>query len=165
VKKEFVTAEIAAAAGCDRASVVKWLALEGVKPVRIEKNGKRKPFKFYGPDALEVVKSHCKQVAKKNGAVASNFDPETGLTWAQAEMREEALAKRRENEIQDKKKSGEWMEVETHHAILAAVIEKLDSLPGKARSEAGLSDRQMEIIRRLHDEARSSAALEVEELK
>jgi hypothetical protein len=111
------------------------------------------------------VKSHCKQVAKKNGAVASNFDPVTGLTWAQADMREEALAKRRENEIQDKKKSGEWMEVATHHAILASVIEKLESLPGKARSEAGLSDRQMEIIRRLHDEARSSAALEVEELK
>lgn len=162
MKNGLTVSEIAEDESCDRASVVKWLKLEGVKPVATKKFGKR-TFQYFGSDAVKVVKSHCKRVASRNGE--SNIDPESKLTWAQLSLKEKAIATQRENERARRLEADEIMLTTRHHQILSAVMGRIEQVPGKVKSEAGLDDRQFAVLCREIDNARSAAAVEVEGMK
>lgn len=162
---EYTVQQLAEIAGCDRESAKKWLRLEGVEPVATKDFGKRGKFKYYDEKALEVVKSHCKRKPATNGEHGDqpNIDPETGLTWAQREVKERARALARANDLADKLKAKEWMSVAEHLRQLSAVISRIEQVPDKAKSELGLADSQGLGLRRMLDEARESAAVEIEE--
>ncbi len=91
----------------------------------------------------------------------TDVDPTTGLSWFKAKLREDTIAKRRENEFAQKTISREWIEVAQHHRILGAYIQKIEQLPGKLRSEQGLTDSQANAMRRALDDARIEAGKDV----
>lgn len=157
---EITVDQIAEQTGADRASVKKWLKAEGFEPIAQKAFGSRK-FNYYGVNALEYIKSRVKS-RKAPAEGGSMVDPETGLPWPIANEKEKTLEKRRENEIAEKVAKEEWMAVATHHEILSSIVSKIEQLPGKWKSELGLSDSQTLAIRRGLDEARSEAAAEVE---
>ena len=72
---------------------------------------------------------------------------------------------KRENDIEDRKLSEEWLTWEDHRKVLSTLVNRLEQVPGKARSEAGLSDAQTAIVQRMIDEARSDAARDVRGMK
>jgi hypothetical protein len=130
--------------GADRASIKKWTA--GITDKA---------------EALRVIRERQK---KKEGNEA-NVDPDTGLTWFQAKQKEEALKLRRLNETAENQKNETWMATATHHEIVSLIMNQLEQLPGKVASQFGLDARQSEVMRRLIDEVRASAAVEIENLK
>lgn len=85
-------------------------------------------------------------------------DAKTGLSWREAEIVERTRKLRIENEQSERALDKEWIRTERHLQILGLMIEALEHVPGKAKSELGLSDAQSKEIRRMIDEARHSAA-------
>jgi hypothetical protein len=152
--------DLADETGMEIHTVRKWLQLEGVKPVRQRKLGKRKVPYYELEKALEVILPHKGRA--KDLAAGHLVDPETGLTWNQAKLREEARKLRRANERAEKLESRELMPTADHHAIVGAIVARVEQVPGKAQSELGLSPAQVEQLRRMLDEARESAAKEIE---
>ena len=57
------------------------------------------------------------------------------------------------------------MFAEDHFKIIGAIASRLEQVPGKARSEIGLNESQSLAIRRMIDEARETAASEVETME
>jgi hypothetical protein len=106
-------------------------------------------------EALALVTEWKEARDAKGGA---DTDPETGLSWFKAKLREDTLTKRRENEIAEKKASGEWVSAQEIGKNIRLLMDMLERLPEKAQSEAGLNGPQTLVITRLIDEARKEAA-------
>lgn len=128
--------------GADRASIAKWCA--GITD---------------RDEAVEVIKAKLKEKTKKH------LDPATGLPWALAKEREQALKLRRLNEEAEKTKGEVWMATSTHHKIVALLVNQLDQLAGRAKSQLGLDGSQATQLQKMVDEVRTNAANEVEEGK
>lgn len=162
---EYTINQIAEKTGADRLSVKRWLEAEGIKPARIERrDGENGEIRYFGPNALKFVSERKKKNKTRISANgATGIDPETGLTWHQAKLMEEAKELRRENLKAEKLLAEEWMEVSDLHKILSLIATRLEQIPGKARSELGLSDSQVLALRRMMDEAREVAAKDIEE--
>jgi predicted transcriptional regulator len=152
--------DLAEETGMEIHTVRKWLQVEGLKPIRERTLGKRKVPYYDKAAALKVILPH--KGKPKNKDAAAGVDPETGLSWHQAKLREEARKLRRANTRAEKLESEELMLTVDHQAILAAVISRIEQVPGKAQSEIGLTGGQVVQLRRMLDEARESAAKEIE---
>lgn len=146
--------------GADLAAIRKWFAQEGVEPIRTKQCKNRVMRWFDEKRGLAVIVARRGNNALRNGTV--NLDPETGLTWHQRKERAEALAKERENEIAEKTKSEEWVSAEFMHNKFSNFCIALEQIPGKLKSESGLTDKQALAVRRAIDEARESAAKGIE---
>lgn len=129
--------------GADRASIAKWI--DGITDEK---------------QALAVIREHQGKTKRPAGAV----DPKTGLTWFQAKLREDTLAKRRENTEKQREQDAKWMTVKDHHRILATLVDRLERLPGTLKSQLGLSDNQANQLRKALDDLRTEAADEVEKM-
>lgn len=132
----------------------KWLDAEGLRPVKESKT--RKEYDLEA--ALEAIKPHVKSKVVRNYDPTANIDPESGLTWQQKKIKEEARSLEMENDRAAKLLSEEIMLTSDHHKILAAIVSRLEQVPGKAQSELGLNSPQIIGLRRMLDEARVSAA-------
>lgn len=141
--------------GCEQRSLKKWIAADGIKPTRTE--GRRK---FYDEAELKQCVYLHKQ-SSSHRSLKENIDPETGLTWSQRKSMEEAKALARENRRADMADSREWMRTEDHFRILRALLDRLEQLPGKCKSEFGLSLAQENGLRKTLDQIRSEARDEV----
>jgi len=142
--------------GCDRKNIRKWLSDAGLEPDETKGTAK-----LYDHDkAIEIISQH-----KKSEKSDCSVDPETGLSWFQADLMEKTLARRRERTIQEKKDRLELISASFYQDTLRLVMNRLEQIPSKAKSEYGLSDAQMVGIRRLIDEARQEAAKAIENLQ
>ena len=146
--------------GSDRVAIERWLLMDGISPVRTKQEQGR--VRKWWPRDLSIacIQSHKSRSVHRNGE--ANIDPETGLTWHQRKDREDALSKARDNEVADKLKNEEWVSAEFMHNKFASFCLALEQIPGKLKSEIGLTDKQALAVRRAIDEARESAAKEVE---
>lgn len=134
--------ELARETGADRASIAKWCA--GIT----DKD-----------QALQIIR------AKQKSTVEKNIDPVSGLPWSLAKEKEQALKLRRANEEEDKIQANEWMATETHHKIVSLLVNQLEQLAGKAKSQLGLSSDQALQLQQMIDEVRENAANQVEQAK
>ena len=138
--------------GSDRTSIQKWFLKDGLRPVRIEVRKRGEPCLFYDEkEALECIKTHQADVIQKGGSI----DPETGLTWSQANLMEKTLALRMERVRQQKIDSLDLMPTSDHHAIIAALVEKFSQIPATMKSRFGLNDEQTNGLVFLMDDARN----------
>lgn len=151
--------ELSRLTGADRSAIKRWLDGAGLKPVKTD----GKTAYWSTTAACAIIEPRARKGASRKAE--PNIDPVTGLTWFQLLTKEKALASQRENEEAAAVQSEQWMEVEQHHKILSAVVSRLENIPGKARSELGLSDTQAVGLRRMLDEARTEAAAKVREMK
>jgi len=92
-------------------------------------------------------------------------DPQTGLTGRQRLELAKAIEQERKNEIEAKVAAEEWISRDTVFAMIKAIADSLEQLPGKVRSEAGLTDDQANVLRRAVDEARKSAENKIGEVQ
>jgi hypothetical protein len=153
------------ATGMTRQTIAQHLDTLGIDPVETRQNGR---VKRYPMEALEQIRPLKRKSAHKGDPLAGgseNIDPDTGLTWAQARMREETLEKRMAREDEERRQSDEWIDAESHSEALASIVSRLEQLPGRFRSELGLSDAQEVALRRALDQIRNEAAEEVETKK
>jgi hypothetical protein len=142
--------------GCDRGNIRKWISDAGLEPVETKGTAK-----LYNHDkAIAIIAQH-----KKGEKIDSNVDPETGLSWFQADLMEKTLSRRRERILQEKKDRLELIPASFHQDALRLVMNRLEQIPGKAKSEQGISDAQMVGLRRLIDDVRVEAAKALENLK
>ena len=125
--------------GASWRSVVAWL----------EEAGK----KASDPGAYELVKARHEKRPTSAGA-----DPKPGLTWFQLKTKEEALARQRENRIADKIEKQEYMAASDVLELLSAFCNRLEQIPGKVKSELGLSDAHTKRIQKMLDEARADVS-------
>lgn len=157
--------------GVNRRTIEKYLSIAGVKPVETVAGR----FKYYDLDqclsALEEKVRKAKptrsngaipkSIPKINGDANPNIDPETGLTWAQKELKERARKLQRDNEAAEKLLSKELMKSSDHDRMFSALVSRLEQIPSKAQSELGLNPVQILGLRRMLDEARTVAAKEI----
>lgn len=114
------------------------------------------------PKALELCNQrHLKHAAPQEDDPA-RFDPDTGLSWHVKKTMEEAKRLARENLIADKLLNQTYMMVDDHLEVIGLIAEKLNLLPGRCKSEMGLSDSQLVRLTRMLDEARAVAAKQIE---
>ena len=151
--------EIAERCHANRVTVEKYLQLEGIKPIGRRGRGHLWP----ESEAIAVVQAHQKPIGTHN--TAPNIDPETGLTWSQKEAKEKARKLEMENDRAAKLLSEEIMLTSDHHRIMAAIVGRIEQVPGKVGSEQGLGPAVILAIRKALDEARQVAAKEVEEME
>lgn len=85
-------------------------------------------------------------------------DPETGLSWRDAEVLERTRKLRIENKQSERALDDGWVTAEYHRKVITLIVEALEHIPGKAKSELGLSEPQTKELRRMLDEARHAAA-------
>lgn len=142
------------------ATVKKYIDLEGLQPVKRKDMGNRDVCYYDQKKALRLLLPHLKQ-QERHRQKEKNLDPETGLTWAQRKMREEAIEKARANRIADKLEGNVYLTWENHHKILSAMMKKLDQAVDKSKSELALTDHQALRLRRIFDDARKEASAEV----
>ena len=118
--------------------------------------------KLYPADALARIVPHLKHYSgpevEESNPQKGNIDKRTGLTWAQTLTKQKALATERDNEKKESIKNRTWMMVDDHMRIISAIVQKIEQLPGKARSELGLSDSQTSGLIRLLDAVRSESS-------
>jgi hypothetical protein len=150
---------LAGVAGCNDATVKKWLGVEGLKPVK--RRGQKRWFDE--TEAMAVIRDK-KRVMTPNGT-HPNIDPKTGLTWQQKELKEKARKLEMENDRAAKLLSEEIMLTADHHRIIAAIAGRMEQFPGKFSSEQGLSPSVTLALRRGLDELREVAAKEIEEME
>jgi hypothetical protein len=141
---------LAKKSGMIRRTVKKWLDLEGLEPPYDEK------------EALKVLASHKQGTARQEN---KNVDPDSGLTWAQKKMREDAKARERENEIAEALKSETYLTWDNHHKIITGTMQKIEQALAKFKATFGLSDAQMLQANRLIDEARMEAAATIKQMR
>jgi len=130
-KPKFSIRKLASQTGHDRASIARWTAGAADET-----------------EALARIREHEGD---------AKFDPATGLSWYQAKQREAALAARRANAEAERRASEAWLPVETHQEIIAQLVTRLDQLPAKLLSEAGLTPAQATALQRALDQAREEA--------
>jgi hypothetical protein len=123
--------------GSDRRSIKRWLAEDGIDAS--------------DPRAIDVITKHQKQSN-------DNIDPETGLTWFQAKVREDAIKVRRENEIAERLESETYMETEQVEKLVLMFLGKLELVHVKLESEFSLDPKIVKRLVELIDEARSEMA-------
>lgn len=131
--------ELARETGADRASIAKWCA--GIT--------ERK-------EALQIIRSKKKEQSEKH------LDPVSGLPWSLAKEKEQALKLRRLNEEEEKVRANEWMATATHHQVISVLVNQLEQLPGKAKSQLGLTSDQALQLQKMVDEVRTNAADQVD---
>lgn len=146
--------------GSDQRSIKKWLKLDSIVPLRKERLGQHDSDIYDRKQAFECIARHQRAKSGKGAEV----DPETNLTWFQAKLREDVIKLRRENETEQGLADSTLMKTETHHLILRIMANALEQLPGKAKSELGLTAPQTTRLRKMLDETRSAAAAEVQAL-
>ena len=151
--------QIAALTGADVNTVRKWLAIEGVEPIR------RDNHKLYYDQAAAVaaVEGHIRTSTKRNDTTP-NIDPETGLTWAQKKTREEAREKQRENDIEDALASKMLMPTAKAQEVFSQVIDRIEHVPGRLASE-GLGSDWVLKLRKMLDECRVEASAAIGDIK
>jgi DNA-binding transcriptional MerR regulator len=137
-----------------------WIEVLGIKPTR---KGKRR---FFSEVDEANIKPHLRSVkvaeASTNGP---NIEADTGLTYAQALMKERAIKERRENEEAEAVQSKRWFPTDKMLEMFAAIVNRMEQLPGKVRSEAGLSETQMAVVQAKVDDTRRQIASDLEGLK
>lgn len=143
--------------GCDPKNIRRWFIEAGLEPAEVK--GKSKLFDE--KKGLKIISQHKKGSREESD---SEVDPETGLTWFKAKLMEDTLTKRRERKLQEAIDAKDYILTTLHHDVLRAVINRLEQIPGKAKSELGLTDAQTVGIRRMIDEARQESAKEIKEL-
>jgi hypothetical protein len=148
--------QLATETGSDQRSIKKWLNGEGLEPIGHQKLGQHESALFQKEAALEIIARH--QAKNSDGNEDNKVDPDTGLTWFQAYLREQTLERRRKNEIAEKVKDEEFMRAEDVKQVFAVLMNGLDQLPGKLKSELGLTTAQKTRVQTIVDEARKSAA-------
>jgi hypothetical protein len=83
------------------------------------------------------------------------IDPVTGLPWAQAHKREQALRERLERTELEKRQSVEWVAAEKHYRTLTRLCDRLELAPGRIKSQLGLSESQKSSIQKVIDDIRT----------
>jgi hypothetical protein len=145
----------------DHETVERWLAKCGIEPIRTEIKGGKK-FRVWGLNALQAAEKMTKAVINAP-APASNGNGDGGVTnWAHAKLKQETIKLEMENEQKRKLAEKEIMLTEDHYRQVSAIINRIEQVPGKARSELGLSDAHVTGLRRMLDECRNAAAEEIE---
>lgn len=134
--------ELSRETGADRASIAKWCA--GITDA---------------DQAREIIRS------KQKKKVEAHLDPVSGLPWSLAKEKEQALKLRRANEEEEKIQANEWMATETHHQIVSLLVNQLEQLAGRAKSQLGLNVDQALQLQKMIDEVRENAASQVEQGK
>lgn len=130
--------------GSDLRTVKKYLEQEGIKP---DRKGR-----YETAAALACIERHKPQ---PNG---EEIDPETGLSWFQAKVREDTKKLRRENEIADRLKDETYMETATVQHLVQMFIGKLELIPVKMESEFSLPQEAVKRLTEYLDEARREMA-------
>lgn len=142
--------------GVSRQSLSKWLLQDGIAPVSYKgKSG------LYDPEKVNECVAKHRNGSANGESDPEKIDPKTGLSWFQAKLREDTIRLRRENEEEEALKSERWMSTDKHHEILRILCTKIEQLPGKMKSELGLTAQQSERARQMLDEARQLAAGQV----
>lgn len=100
---------------------------------------------------MDCVDGHKAMASKR-------IDAETGLDWREAEVVERTRKLRIENKQSERALDDGWVTAEYHQKVISLIIEALEHVPGKAKSELGLTAAQETILRRMLDEARHAAA-------
>ena len=126
---------------CDRDSVSKWI------------------------EGAETEEQALKQILERKGRTATALDPASGMSWWQARLKEDVLRMRAEREEREAIQQEKWMLTDDHFRIISSLMGRIEQVPGKVSSEQGLSPGQTLALRRAIDEARETAAKEVEAMQ
>lgn len=148
--------QLAEETGSDRTSIKKWLKADGIQPLHRERLGKHDSDIYPRDRSLECVYAHQSRNAPET--TKHTHDPVTGLTWFQAKTREEALAKRRENENASALADGTLIKLSDVEKLIGIVINRLELIPSKMQSEHNLPSPATKRLQSLLDEARSEMA-------
>ena len=159
--KSYSLRELSRLTGATPRTVRKALEVEGI--VRVK--GK------FPEQALERIKPHLKHYdgppaeeapAIPSGETAANIDQASGLSYAQLLTREKALATQRANEEEEAIRQGKWMLATDVYDMFKMMADKMEQLPGRIRSDAGLNDIQAAVVQRLIDDIRNAMADQIE---
>jgi len=101
---------------------------------------------------IRLAREHQREPVQ---ASESDIDPETGLTWRLALVREKVIALRRENDIAENALRRDWMPAERHFTLLKNLCTKLDQAPGRAKSQLGLTEEQRLALQKIIDDLRA----------
>lgn len=151
--------ELAKKTGADREAVSRWLSA-ALEPKQVKQFKDRQSKLYDEKEATKIINAN-KRGPRAKVDDGDEIDPITGLTWFKANLREDVLRKRAEREEAEATQKKTWILISEHHEILTAVVNRLEVMPGKARSELGLSESQAEGLRRMIDEIRKEASTEV----
>ena len=83
------------------------------------------------------------------------IDQVTGLPWAQASKREEALMRRIDREEAERKKDKNWVTSEHHLSTLRRLVDRIELAPGRIKSQLGLSEEQRGAVQKVIDDIRT----------
>lgn len=151
--------EFSRLSGSARDSIAAWFRLENLAPA--DTAGKHR--KYDKGKGLEIIRRHAepsRHRAQQNRD--ANIDPETGLTWAQKKLKEEAQALERENRIAERLENKTYIDAVECYETLSQLCRKLDQIPSKARSMFGLTAAVEKGLQQLIDDAREAAAKQIE---
>lgn len=88
-------------------------------------------------------------------------DDRTGMQWKDALDREKTLELRRLNRIAEKTETGDYMPTATHLERTRAIIDRIEQIHDRAKSELALTDLQSSKLLRLLDDCREEAVKEI----
>lgn len=157
---EFQAKDLMVMIGCSVATFYKHVKQLGIEPLY-----KKGLCHFYDQSVVEMIKSAIQQQVKSpvtKRKTKSGIDPSNGLPWGQSLMKEKTIQLVLENENELRKLSDKWILASVCQEMLSAGIQRLEQVPGKIKSEIGLREDQITIIRRMLDEVRQEWAIEVE---
>jgi phage terminase Nu1 subunit (DNA packaging protein) len=132
----------------------------------LEREGIRRVSGKYPAQALDRVIPHLKHYKGEipAGETPANIDQRSGLSYAQLLTREKALEQERRNEEEQAVREKKWVLAADMCDILRMITNKLEQYPGRARSEAGLTDTQSGVIQKLMDGIRNEIADSIEKM-
>lgn len=151
------TLKLALALGINRLTLDKWIAEDGLKPIRVQKS-----WKFYDLDAAKkLFAPRLLALRERADTTDAAVDPESGLSWAQSEKKERAITAKLKNEEKQRALDEQWMRTDEHLNVVALIAGNLEALPLKARSELGLNETQATGLRRMVDNLRRDMVAEL----
>lgn len=152
------TLKLAIALGINRLTLDKWIAEDGLKPIR-----RQKSWNFYDLEAAKkLFAPRLLELREREAATDANVDPQTGLPWSQLERREKALKAQLQNEAAQRALDEDWMRTDEHLNVIALLAGQLEALPTKARSELSMTEQQATGLRRMVDTMRREMVGEME---
>jgi hypothetical protein len=140
-KKQLTLSGLALETGSTRQNIRKWLTDEDLL-----KKGKITAGTHQA--CIDCIREH--QRARSPQAI----DPATGLTWTQSSKREETLLRRLEREVIERKSANEWLTAEYHLQILRNLVDRIELVPGRLKSQLGLNEAQKQAIQKTLDDIR-----------
>lgn len=105
---------------------------------------------------VEVIHSHQTRTRKQPDD--RDIDPESGLSWYKANLKEQALERRQRNAEKALELSKDWVKTEYVLNLVRGLCNKLDQIPLKAKSQFSLSDLQKQGVQKMIDDVRKEYA-------